>query len=645
MNVRELPRITTFGVPPSGFDPAAASDQELMRYGFPRRPAQPQQRERYEQLLAGLGRDLTVVTARVACHAEGFAGRDSTLRFTDNAAWCGAIVEPPRGDSFDWVFGEWVVPHVGVPTDDQTYHCASWVGIGGFHPNSDLCQSGIASTSWTGSVDSGDGSPIELFAWVEWIPAQPVTISNLTINEGDAITVIVNPGGAASTSASVLFVNRTSSTATSLTIGKPGGARWLADSAEWIVERPLSGPVVNPSLTQLADFGTLVFDMADSGTHAGQSIGAGAGKTTNMFDDNHRIIAKASLPGPTSARCDFVNPWAGWARIRSGVFAPQTPVGVAVDDSDLDLYAVGLDGGVYTSWWRGGPAWGNWANTGSGAFAQLTPISAVARGSDRDLYAVAPDGRVHSAWWRGGPDWGGWAPIGHRHFPPAAPVSAVARDDDLDLFAVATDSHVQSAWWRGGPNWGGWAPIGSGTFPAGTPITAVVREAELHLYAVGMDGGVYSAWWNGNWHDWGQIGSGVFAQLTPVAAAVRGAAVDLFAVGMDSADSAVYSAGWRTGSGWQDWQPVGSGLFAQLTPIAAVARGTNLDLFGVGTDGGLYSAWWRNGAAGWEGWNEIGGVHFPDRAPVSAVTHDDTDIDLFAVDPGGHALTAWLNVP
>lgn len=646
MQVREVPQIATFDVPPNGWIPAAAADQDLMRYGFPRRPADPRQRERYDRLLTEL-RGMRVVTAEVELHPEGIPGRRTTLTFDDNAAWCGAVVSPPQGDSFDWVLGEWTVPHVGPPTDDQSYYCASWVGIGGFHPDSDLCQAGVASKSSVGSGDNIDKGPVDLYAWAEWVPAQSITISNFTINVGDAITIIVVPDGVASTVASVLYVNRTHSTVTSLSIGRPGGARWRADSAEWIVERPESGPATNPTPTQLADFGTLTFDVADSSTHSGLAVGAGAGKTLNMFDDSNRIIAKASLPGPLTVQCNYVNPWVGWSQIRSGVFTDLTPVGVAVDGSNIDLYAVGLDGAVYTSWWRGGPDWADWASIRPTTFPQRTPITAVARGSDRDLYAIPGDSRVYTAWWRGGPDWAGWAPVGHRQFALGTQVSAVARGADIDLYAVATDGRVYSAWWRGGPNWGGWATIGSGVFSPSTPVTAVLREDEIHLVAVGTDGAVYSAWWGqgGGWHDWTPIGSGTFSQTTPIAAAVRGKNIDLFGVGMDGADSAVYSAGWREGEGWRDWQPVGTGLFAQLTPLTAVARGTNLDLFGVGTDGGLYTAWWRAGAAGWEGWNEVGGAQFSQKSHVAAVTHDDTDIDLYAVDPNGHVLTAWLNLP
>ncbi|OBC02785.1 hypothetical protein A5784_01700 [Mycobacterium sp. 852013-50091_SCH5140682] len=646
MAAREVPKITTFGVPPQNWVPGAASDQELMRYGFPKRPADPRQRERYDELLAGL-HGMKILTAEVELHPEGIPGRRTTLTFADNASWCGAVVSPAKGDSFDWVFGEWTIPHVGVPTDDQSYYFASWVGIGGFHPDSDLCQAGVASASSTGSDDSINTGPGDLYAWVEWVPAHSITISNFVINEGDAITIIVTPNGAASTAASVLYVNRTHSTVTALSIGRPGAGTWRADSAEWIVERPESGPSINPSLTQLADFGTVVFDVADSGTHNGLSIGAGTGETLNMFDDQSRIIAKASLPGPTTVRCDYVNPWVGWSRIRSGVFTDLTPVGAAVDDSDIDLYAVGLDGPVCTSGWRGGPDWSNWVSVSPTTFPQRTPITAVARGSDRDLYAVHDDSRVYTAWWRGGPDWGGWAPLGHRQFALGTPISAVVRGGDIDLYAVATDGRVYSAWWRGGPNWGGWSTIGQGVFAPSTPIAAVLREDEIHLFAVGTDGAVYSAWWadSGGWRDWQSIGSGVFAQLSPIGAAVRGKNIDLFCVGMDDVNSVVYSAPWREGAGWHDWQPIGSGLFAQLTPISAVARGTNLDLFGVGTDGGLYTAWWRAGADDLEGWDEVGGVQFSQRSHVAAVTHDDTYLDLYAVDPNGHVLTAWLNVP
>jgi hypothetical protein len=144
----------------------------------------------------------------------------------------------------------------------------------------------------------------------------------------------------------------------------------------------------------------------------------------------------------------------------------------------------------------------------------------------------------------------------------------------------------------------------------------VLRDDEIHLFAAGLDGAVYSAWWGqaGGWHDWKSIGFGIFTQATPIAAAARGKYIDLFGVGIDDANSAVYWAGWREDEGWRDWQPAGAGLFAQLTPFTAVARGTNLDLFGVGTDGGLYTAWWRAGTAGWEGWNEVGGAQFTERS-------------------------------
>jgi hypothetical protein len=231
MAAREVPKITTFDVPPDHWNAAAASDEDLTRYGFPKRPADPRQRERYDRLLAEL-RGMKVVTAEVELHPEGLPGLRSTLRFADNAAWCGAVVSPPQGDSLDWVLGEWTVPHVGVPTDDQSYYCANWVGIGGFHPDSDVCQAGIASKSSVGSGDSINAGPVDLYAWVEWVPAQSVTISNFVVDVGDAITIIVVPDGAASTTASVLYVNRSRSTVTSLAIGKPGGAKWRADSAE-----------------------------------------------------------------------------------------------------------------------------------------------------------------------------------------------------------------------------------------------------------------------------------------------------------------------------------------------------------------------------------------------------------------------------
>src|SRR4051795_10914944 len=45
--------------------------------------------------------------------------------------WSGAVVTAPANDSFKWMEGDWTVPNVDAPTENQWYYCASWIGIDG----------------------------------------------------------------------------------------------------------------------------------------------------------------------------------------------------------------------------------------------------------------------------------------------------------------------------------------------------------------------------------------------------------------------------------------------------------------------------------------------------------------------------------
>jgi Astacin (Peptidase family M12A) len=99
--------------------------------------------------------------------------------------------------------------------------------------------------------------------------------------------------------------------------------------------------------------------------------------------------------------------------------------------------------------------------------------SGVARSPNNlDLFVVGNDGVVYTSWWFAGSDWSGvnnnWRPIGGV-FPVGAPVSSIARSpDNLDLFVVGNDGVVYTSWWFAGSDWSGvnnnWRPLG-GFFP------------------------------------------------------------------------------------------------------------------------------------------------------------------------------------
>lgn len=111
----------------------------------------------------------------------------------------------------------------------------------------------------------------------------------------------------------------------------------------------------------------------------------------------------------TSSWVEGVTDWSGlgsrWRNI-GGVF----PVGAQVaavsrKPGQLDLFVTGNDGRVYTSWWTEGVTdWSGlgdrWRNIG-GVFPNAARVSAVARRPDQlDLFATGNDGIVYTSWWQ-----------------------------------------------------------------------------------------------------------------------------------------------------------------------------------------------------------------------------------------------------
>jgi hypothetical protein len=361
-----------------------------------------------------------------------------------------------------------------------------------------------------------------------------------------------------------------------------------------------------------------------------------------------------------------VNDWSGiydnWRPI-GGFFPNGAPISVVARyPGQLDLFVVGNDGRVYTSWWTQGQDWSgiydNWRPIG-GFFRPGARVTVVARTPNNlDLFICGNDGRVYTSWWSAGSDWSGindnWRSIGGI-FPNGAPVAAVARTpNNLDLFICGNNGRVYTSWWSAGSDWSGvnntWRSIG-GIFPVGAPVGAVARSPNnLDLFICGNDGRVYTSWWfaGADWSgvndNWRPIG-GVF----PVGAAVGAVArtptnLDLFICGNDGR---VYTSWWFAGADWSgvndNWRPIG-GFFPVGAPVGAVARSpNNLDLFICGNDGRVYTSWWFAGAD-WSGiydnWRPIGGF-FPVGAPVGAVARTPTNLDLFICGNDGRVYTSW----
>jgi len=306
-------KITTFEQPPTGFNPLTAQPAELSRYGFPAMVPDTQHQQRYKKVMQHLSGKFNYVQPTFEVHedrfhkpltlANGRSSRPSGNRTGATSAgtetdinWAGGVVFAPANDSFKWVEGDWVVPNVGAPAQNQWYYSASWIGIDG-DGSGDVCQAGVECEVF----QSGSSISRNIYTWWEWYPLPEVKLTNFAANPGDLITMILcSSQGAGSTSATVFMTNRTSGASTSFGFSAPNGTKLIGNSAEWIVE----APTVGGAQSDIADYGEVFFSVCEAVTVKGVTINGGTGDNINMTAGGS-IISAGTLITPTVVQCYY----------------------------------------------------------------------------------------------------------------------------------------------------------------------------------------------------------------------------------------------------------------------------------------------------------------------------------------------------
>jgi hypothetical protein len=190
-----------------------------------------------------------------------------------------------------------------------------------------------------------------------------------------------------------------------------------------------------------------------------------------------------------------------------------------------------------------------------------------------DLFVVGRDAAVYSTFWDAASGWlNNWFRLADTNFsdgfkvPPGSQVTSLARIPDLiDLFVAGFDGGVYSTFWSAQNGWlNRWFRLGDDRFwdnftvPAGSPVTAISRFAShLDLFVSGRDGGIYSTFWDGNsgWSNhWFRLGDDRFWDGFTIPPGARVTAqsrdpniIDLFVTGRDNR---VYSTFWTAEGGW-----------------------------------------------------------------------------------------------
>jgi hypothetical protein len=186
---------------------------------------------------------LVAVCAALAWSGPETAGAQASSSTSVSANWAGYAV---TGASYRRVTGSWVVPQ-GRCTAGSPTASATWVGLGGFKP-----ESGSVEQIGTQFECTDSGSP-RYAAWYELLPAASVTIP-MKVRPGDTVSASVT---VVRTHVSVVLRNRTTGErfAKRLHMSAPD-----VTSAEWIVEAPSACTRTGGcDVLPLSDFGSTPF--------------------------------------------------------------------------------------------------------------------------------------------------------------------------------------------------------------------------------------------------------------------------------------------------------------------------------------------------------------------------------------------------
>src|SRR4029077_6213258 len=138
-----------------------------------------------------------------------------------------------------------------------------------------------------------------------------------------------------------------------------------------------------------------------------------------------------------------------------------------------DVFWVGPDAAIGSTWWNAaqGQNWGDhqpFPITRPGAAQEGSAIASVGRTPNHlDVFWIGPDGAVASTWYAGAPGPSGAAPQPFPISQPGAaradsPIAAVGRTPNhLDVFWVGRDGAIGSTWYDGSPgqSWGDHQPF------------------------------------------------------------------------------------------------------------------------------------------------------------------------------------------
>lgn len=235
-------------VPPKGFKPVDASDEMLLRYGFPVRPKNKDS-EDYAEWLKLMSNyvgtpepEIVVVKKR----AMGAINANATNATSYN--WSGYVSNLGSYSSnfYTQVQMSYMQPTIGSIKPNVINHNAYWVGLGGYNFNR-LVQAGTSTRGLSTHR-----------AWYEYLSAIGNTVTmqflSLSVSAGDNMYVYIS-FQRANDLFNYYIANNTTGQSVSGTVTLAASTQFDGTTAEWVVERCTE----NGSYVALSNYGTATF--------------------------------------------------------------------------------------------------------------------------------------------------------------------------------------------------------------------------------------------------------------------------------------------------------------------------------------------------------------------------------------------------
>jgi len=238
-----------FPVPPAGFKPIEASDEDLATYGFPPRPTEEDELAEWTETMSAYKYTPIPQISQTdvfngayqpssSLNSSATRGLDQT---TNSKIWSGYVSK----GNFAMVQGDFIQPTIASSNPSNT-HESTWVGLGGYGVQK-LVQTGTAMNTLNGTH--------HYYAWYEYLSAihnnPEIQFASIIVNPGDSIHTYCS-FQQANNLFNAYIANNTNGTSQSVLVNISASEYFDSSTAEFINEKPSWGVTDNG----LTNYGT-----------------------------------------------------------------------------------------------------------------------------------------------------------------------------------------------------------------------------------------------------------------------------------------------------------------------------------------------------------------------------------------------------